>query len=187
MVGIAGAPASGKSTLAAALCDELNDRLAYQAALVPMDGFHYDNLVLEQLGLLSRKGSPDTFDGEGFIAMLVRIRKADGDVIIPVFDRSIDMSRACAQIVNRQTRIIVVEGNYLLLDADPWRHCEALFDLTVFLEVPEQVLERRLVDRWLGCGFSPQAARQRAFVNDIPNARLVASNSLMADMIMAND
>ncbi len=186
MVALVGAPGSGKSTLAARLCEELNSGKAGLAAVVPMDGFHFDNAVLDTMKLRHRKGAPETFDVYGLIAILERLRSADGDVVIPVFDRSLDLSRACGAIVSATTPIVLVEGNYLMLNTEPWQHCERLFDLTVFLEVPEEVLCQRLIDRWTGYGLPLEQARQKALSNDIPNARLVASHSLMADMIVAN-
>ncbi len=186
MVAVVGAPASGKSTLAELTCTQLNRKTASSAAVVPMDGYHFDNCVLDRLGLRARKGAPETFDAHGFGEMLARLRKAERDVAIPVFDRSADLARACAEIVSKDTTIILVEGNYLLLNAEPWKHCEKLFDFTIFLEVPEEVLFERLIDRWTAYGLTLEDARQKALANDIPNARLVASHSLMADMIVEN-
>ncbi len=186
MAAVVGAPASGKTTLAEQTCTHLNRSKAGTAAVVPMDGYHLDNCVLDKLGLRARKGAPETFDAHGFGAMLARLRMAERDVAIPVFDRSADLARACAEIVSKDTSIILVEGNYLLLNAEPWKHCEKLFDFTIFLEVPEEVLFERLINRWTGYGHSVEEARQRALANDIPNARLVSSHSLMADMIVEN-
>jgi pantothenate kinase len=184
IAGIAGPPGSGKSTLAENLLCELNTARPGCAALVPMDGFHFDNAVIEPLGLLPRKGAPQTFDAEGFVAALARIRAGTGDVAVPVFDRTMDLARAGAALVKRTNPIVIVEGNYLLLDAPVWRDCAGLMDLTVFLRVPEDVLEARLVQRWLDHGLAPGAARQRALSNDIPNARLVAEGSLPADIVV---
>jgi pantothenate kinase len=184
LVAIAGAPGSGKSTLAHSLCERLNKALPGSAVVMPMDGFHYDNGVLEPMGLLPRKGAPETFDAEGLIATVARIKAAMRDVAIAVFDRASEMSRACAAIVRRDTPVVLIEGNYLLLDREPWNRLKPLFDLTVFIDVPESVLEERLVARWLQYGFPPQDARRKALQNDIPNARLVAGNSLPADIVI---
>ncbi|MCB1451036.1 MAG: nucleoside triphosphate hydrolase [Nitratireductor sp.] len=184
LVAIAGAPGSGKSTLSDALVAALNSSGLETSALVPMDGYHYDNSVIEPLGLLPRKGSPETFNTAGLFSDLRRISSGEADVAVPVFDRSIDLARANARIVARTTPIILVEGNYLLLDAPDWRDIAALFDLSIFLDVDESELERRLVQRWLDYGFDDEAARAKAFGNDIPNARLVQHNSRKADIVM---
>lgn len=178
LVGLAGAPGAGKSTLAAELA-----RLLPAARVVPMDGFHYDNAVLEQRGLLSRKGAPETFDASGFLSLLTRLRDP-GEVAIPVFDRTADLARAGADVVTPADRILIVEGNYLLLNRAPWDAARPLFDLTVFLEVPEAELERRLIRRWRDHGLAPDAAEARALGNDIPNARLVARRSAPADLVV---
>jgi pantothenate kinase len=148
-----------------------------------MDGFHLDNAVLEDRGLLPRKGAPETFDVDGFAATLARVRAAEGPVAVPVFDRSLDLARAGARIIEAGRRVIVVEGNYLLLEDAPWSGLAAQFDRTLFLRVDEAELARRLVDRWLGHGLEPAAARARAEGNDLPNARLVLARSRPADIV----
>jgi pantothenate kinase len=183
---IAGPPGAGKSTIAQALLDTLNAAQPGIAALMPMDGFHYDNAVLEPLGLMPRKGAPHTFDAAGFIAALARIHAGEGDVAVPVFDRSADLSRAGAAVISSASRIVLVEGNYLLLDAEPWQQTVPLFDMTVFLSVPREILEQRLVRRWLDHGIAPDAARTRALSNDIPNALLVMERSRPADLVLDN-
>ena len=178
IVAVAGPPGAGKSTLAERLAKDLGD----PARVVPMDGFHFDNRVLEARGLLARKGAPETFDVDGFLHLLHRLRADDGPVAIPLFDRPADLARAGADIVAPEHRILVVEGNYLLLDRAPWDKVPSLCDLTVALRPPEPVLRERLVARWLHHGLSPQAAEARAEGNDLPNARLVLSLALPADV-----
>jgi pantothenate kinase len=185
IVAIAGAPGSGKSTLAEALCEALNSRRAGVAAVMPMDGYHLDNAILDARGLRARKGSPPTFDVDGLASDLDRLRAADRTVILPVFDRDLDLSRAGAREVGPDVPVILIEGNYLLLDQEPWRSLATKFDLTVFLDVPETVLEHRLIQRWLQYGHAPNSARARALGNDIPNARLVATTSRPADIHIA--
>ena len=162
------------------------DRLGPQAALVPMDGFHLDNAILDARGRRFAKGSPDTFDAAGFEAMLLRL-KAGGEVIVPVFDRAIDLSRGSARVVPPEAQIILAEGNYLLLRDAPWDRLRGLWDLTVFLDVPMAELERRLIARWHHYGLSDADARRRAFDNDIPNARIVTERSVAADIVVAPD
>ncbi len=178
IVGLAGPPGAGKSTLAAALAAGIPS-----ARVVPMDGFHFDNVVLQARGLQPRKGAPETFDVAGFTHLLNRLRGVD-DVAIPVFDRAADLARAGADVVTAVDRILIVEGNYLLLDRAPWAGLRPLFDLTISLSVPEAELERRLIQRWRDHGLTPDAASARAELNDLPNARLVARHSAPADITL---
>jgi pantothenate kinase len=181
LVALAGPPASGKSTLAA----DLAARLSPGARVVPMDGFHYDDAVLEARGLRARKGSPPTFDAMGFLHLLRRLR-AEDEVAIPIFDRSMELARAGAEIIGEGDRILIVEGNYLLLDADPWRDMGPLFDLTVFLDVPEAELVRRLTARWKHHGREDHAARDWILSNDLPNALTVINGSRPAEITLRN-
>ncbi len=180
---IAGPPGSGKSTLAAELVENLN-LMGENAALLPMDGFHFDNAVLEERGQLPRKGAPETFDSGGFFRILGAIRKGDQPIAVPVFDRELDLARAGGRIIAPESRLIVAEGNYLLLNADPWANLAPLFDLTVFLEVADDELENRLIQRWLDHGHDQKAAETRARENDMVNARLVKERSREADVVI---
>lgn len=180
IVAVAGAPGAGKSTLAEALVD----RLGPTAALVPMDGFHLDNAILDARGRRFHKGSPDTFDVEGFESLLLRL-KSGAEVIAPVFDRSIDLSRGSARVIAQDARIIVAEGNYLLLRDQPWNRLQPLWNMTVFLDVPEDELERRLIARWHHYGLSDAEARRRSDDNDLPNARIVTSRSFPSDVVLS--
>ena len=110
--------------------------LGQGAKAVPMDGFHYDDAVLIARGARDRKGAPDTFDVHGFLHLLRRLRVED-EVAIPLFDRDLEISRAGADIVTVADRLLVVEGNYLLLNEAPWPEAAPLFDLTVWIDVPE--------------------------------------------------
>lgn len=184
VVAIAGPPGSGKSTLARQLVDRLNGRRD-QAALLPMDGFHFDNRVLGNLGLVSRKGAPETFDFDGFFRLFSAIRTMESPIYAPAFDRELDLARAGALEIRGDHRMIVAEGNYLLLDGEPWTKLAGLFDLTVFLNVAEDELERRLIRRWLDHGHDRQAAERRARGNDMVNARLVNSRRMPADILLS--
>lgn len=166
MLGLAGPPGAGKSTLAA----DLAAILGPAAKVVPMDGFHYDDAVLATRGLRARKGAPETYDLAGFHNLLARLR-AEPEVAIPVFDRAVELSRAGADIIGPAHRFLLIEGNYLLLDEPGWRDLAPLFDLTAYLEVPEAELERRLLARWAQHGKSPKAARDWIEGNDMPNIR----------------
>ena len=185
IVAIAGAPAAGKSTLAEALCREINAAsVAPLSVVVPMDGFHYDNVILDARGHRARKGAPHTFDADGFKILLSRLRNENTDIAIPVFDRAMDLARAGAALVTAQHHIVLVEGNYLLLDQPVWRDMRRFFDLSIFLDVPFATLEQRLIQRWLDYGADAEAAKARALSNDIPNARTVTEQSLPADFIL---
>lgn len=177
VVALAGPPGSGKSTLAAAVVAAL----VPGARVVPMDGFHFDDAVLEARGLRHRKGAPETFDAAGFVHLVRRLR-AGGEVAIPVFDRTMELSRAAADVVAPGDRFLVVEGNWLLLDEAPWTDLAPLFDLTVALDVPEPELDRRLLDRWAHHGKTPAEARAWIDGNDMPNVRRVRQGSRPADV-----
>lgn len=172
---LAAPPAAGKSTLAAALAARTGGKV------VPMDGFHYDDAVLIARGARDRKGAPDTFDVQGFIHVLRRLRTED-EVAIPLFDRSLEISRAGADIITAQDKILIVEGNYLLLNAEPWPTARAIYDLTIWLNVPEDTLIARLQDRWAGYGKTPEQANAWIMGNDLPNIRRVVAGSAAADV-----
>jgi pantothenate kinase len=188
MVAVAGPPGAGKSSFAQMLVEALNAAATESAVVIPMDGFHYDNGLLEARGLLDRKGSPATFDVGGLRHMLLRLRARDeAEVAIPVFDRRLEIARAGARIVAAQVRILVIEGNYLLLDREPWRQLAPLFDLTVMLRASRSSLERRLIQRWLSYGFSEAEARAKVLGNDLPNVDVVLEGSRKADFDIASD
>lgn len=182
LVGIAGAPGAGKSTLAAEVARRLNaQRVA--ATVVPMDGFHLDNAVLDARGLRARKGAPETFDAVGFVHLARRLRAGD-EVIAPLFDRARDIAIAGAQVVPAAAQTVICEGNYLLFDEAPWDGLGALWDLSVRIEVPLPDLRARLIQRWLDHGLSPAAATRRAEGNDLANAQRVIDRARPADLVL---
>ena len=181
IVAIAGPPGAGKSTLSAALHDVLP---AGTAEVVPMDGFHFDDSVLEKRGLRPRKGAPETFDFAGFEVLLKRIRAGEPDIAIPVFDRSIELSRAAASIIATDTRFILAEGNYLLLDEEPWNRLAPLFDLTIFVDVTSGELEKRLRQLSHEHGRSDEDAIAWITSNDMPNIERVLARRRPADLII---
>ena len=170
LLGIVGAPASGKSTLAEALVAAVGDR----AVLVPMDGFHLAHTELTRLGRVERKGAPDTFDPAGFVALLRRIRADDGSVVYaPEFRRAIEDAIASSLPVGPAARLVVVEGNYLLHDDGAWAQVSGLLDACWFIEVDEDVRLARLVARHRRFGRSEDEARERALGSDQRNAELI--------------
>ncbi len=178
LVALVGPPASGKSTLAQNLADLLDD-----AVVLPMDGFHLDNAVLKARGLASRKGAPETFDADGFVALIKRLKEGE-DVVAPGFDRHLDLARAGAIVVPAGHGIVLVEGNYLLLDEAPWHDAHGLWDLSIMLDVDREVLKERLLRRWLDHGLSQDEASQKTEDNDLPNATRVLEGSKPADMVI---
>ncbi|WP_422047795.1 nucleoside/nucleotide kinase family protein [Shimia sp.] len=184
VVAVAGAPASGKSTLAEEIAVRLS-AAGSAAQVVPMDGFHMDNQDLVDLGLLARKGAPNTFDAEGFVALAGQLSQG-GVLAYPTFDRARDVTIPGGGAVSADCDTVVVEGNYLLFDAPVWRALPGIWDVSVFLSVPEEELRRRLVERWLTHGLSQEQAVQRAEENDLTNARLVRSQRLRADVEFQN-
>ncbi len=183
VVAIAGPPGSGKSTTSALLRDALKAK-SQSAIVVPMDGFHFDDAVLFARGHRTRKGAPFTFDVAGFEVLLKRIKAREPDIAIPVFDRSMELSRNAADIVTDEAKFILVEGNYLLLKSAPWNRLKPIFDFTIFLDVPETELDQRLMQRWLGLGFGEDRAKAWIASNDMPNIREVQSNSVRADLVI---
>ena len=181
LVAVAGAPASGKSTLAEVLA-------AADASfcMVPMDGFHLDNGVLRDRDLLHRKGAPETFDVAGLRHLVTRLAQED-EVIYPSFDRRLDRAIAGSGVVGPAIETVILEGNYLLLDRPGWRDLAALWDLSIRLDVPAEVLETRLMQRWLDHGYSPQDATRKVHQNDMLNANTVIADALPADITLTPD
>ncbi|OED38385.1 hypothetical protein AB833_19555 [Chromatiales bacterium (ex Bugula neritina AB1)] len=181
-VAIAGPPASGKSTLTQELAGLIAPHTS--VAVVAMDGFHFDNNILCQRNRLQYKGAPDTFDVTGFRLLLERLMHQATEIAVPVFDRVLDVSRACAQIISPSDHVVLIEGNYLLVQIPPWDIPKEYFDLSVFLGPPIDVLEERLVDRWLKHDHTQAEAVERAHRNDLPNARYVLDHSRVADIVL---
>ena len=185
MVAVAGPPGSGKSTLA----DSLRDALMVageSAVVVPMDGFHFDDIILNRRGHRPRKGAPWTFDVAGFEVLLKRIRAREPDIAIPVFDRTMELSKAAADIVNATDRFMIIEGNYLLLKSEPWNRLKPLFDVSLFLDVSLDEIERRLTGRILAHGHDAAYAKHWIESNDMLNVREVIANSADPDIRIAN-
>lgn len=184
LVAMCGGPASGKSTLSAEVARRMNGQRR-KTVVVPMDGFHLDNAILEERGLRPRKGAPETFDAQGFVNLVSRISQG-GEVFYPTFDRARDISIAGSGVVPHDAEVVLVEGNYLMFDEDPWRSLAAIWDYTVRLDVPLADLRARLIQRWLNHGLSRAAATRRAESNDIPNSERVIAKALPVDLTLTN-
>ncbi|PZO58934.1 MAG: nucleoside/nucleotide kinase family protein [Leifsonia xyli] len=181
VLGIAGAPGSGKSTLARRVVAAVDERLgAGTAVQVPMDGFHLSNAALDALGRHGRKGAVDTFDADGYVALVRRLVAADTTVWAPDFDRRIDEPVAGSIAVPPTTRLVVSEGNYLLDDTEPWAALGDLFTETWFCAVDDGVRVDRLVGRHVRHGRDHDAARAWAVEVDGVNAARVAPTVIRA-------
>ena len=184
IVAIAGPPGSGKSTLADELCAALTHR-GTSAAVLPMDGFHYDDTILRARGLMPRKGSPETFDIDGLDHMLERLARNDApEVAVPVFDRTLEIARNAARIIPQATDILLAEGNYLLLDRPGWAGLARHFDLTIALHEAPVVLHARLMRRWCDLGLPETEAAAKVDGNDMPNGHAVLTKSRPADITL---
>ncbi|WP_439570105.1 nucleoside/nucleotide kinase family protein [Roseovarius mucosus] len=182
---IIGPPGSGKTTFADRLAADMNARRPGLAAILQMDGFHYDDLHLVPAGLRARKGAPETFDVGGLRQTLTRLRARDEDqVAVPVFDRELEVARAGARLIPAQVQLVLIEGNYLLLGRAPWSGLHPLFDLTVRLDVPEHILRARLTQRWQRLGLAPDEVTAKVEGNDLPNGRFVRDASVATDIVI---
>ena len=181
IIAIAGPPGAGKTTLSKALVKDLARSLP--AHYVPMDGFHLDNATLNEMGMLDRKGAPQTFDAAGIVTAVKRLHQKQETVSLPAFDRAKDMSIPDAISIPAALDVIVIEGNYLLLNYAPWNTLAPMFGLTICLSPSMDILRGRLVQRWLDHGMTAAGAEARAAGNDIPNAQHVLDHSLQADIV----
>ena len=180
LIGIAGAPGAGKTTLAVRLVAGLRAE-GIAAAHVPMDGFHLADAALDRLGRRDRKGAPDTFDAAGFAALLARLAAGEA-VWAPAFEREIEQPIAASIEVSAEVRVVVSEGNYLLLDRPEWRAARRWFAETWFARVEDEVRLPRLIERHIRFGKSPAEARAWVLRSDEQNARLVAASAPRADL-----
>ena len=182
---IAGAPGSGKSTIAQSLQQFIRENHQRSCQIVAMDGFHLDNQELIQRDLHDVKGAPQTFDLEGFGKLLADIKSNQSKIYAPIFDRDIDAVVENALEVSTDTQIILVEGNYLLLKQPGWQQLAQYYDSSVYLEVPMALLRERLVERWLSQNLDIDVAITKAEHNDLPNAKLVINESNAADITLS--
>ncbi|MDE2397330.1 MAG: nucleoside/nucleotide kinase family protein [Burkholderiales bacterium] len=173
MLGLVGAPGAGKSTLAEALRREFEAI----AQIVPMDGFHLANVQLRRLGRAERKGAPDTFDAAGYVELLRRLRRqqAGETVYAPEFRREIEEPIAGAIAIEAETRLLIAEGNYLLLDQGAWSPVAGLLDEVWYLDIDDAFRRERLIGRHCQFGRSLEAATEWVDRSDEANARVIAA------------
>ncbi|MFE3546084.1 nucleoside/nucleotide kinase family protein [Nocardia sp. NPDC059177] len=184
LLGIAGPPGAGKSTLA----QRLRAAVGASAVVAPMDGYHLRNAVLRERGALARKGEPDTFDAAGFVADLRALREArvGEPVPWPLFDRAIDEPTEGGVLI-RDERVVVVEGNYLLLtdaEAPGWAAVRGMLDACWYLDAPREVLTTRLLYRHVAGGRAPDAAKVKVADSDLRNADLIARTRARAEHVL---
>jgi pantothenate kinase len=186
LLGIAGSPGGGKTTLAESLVAEVNSLLPSSAVHLPMDGFHLANSTLDRLGMHDKKGAIETFDGWGFLALLDRVRaETTHTVYAPSFHRRVDEGVAGEIAIEPHHTIVVVEGNYVLAEAGPWGAVATRFDESWFCSTPPQERLERLINRHTRHGRTPEEARNWAIEVDGVNAALIDSTSPRADVIVS--
>ena len=181
LLGVAGRPGAGKSTLSAAIAGHVAS-----SVVVPMDGFHLLNDELIRLGRRDRKGAPDTFDVDGYAQLLARIRHQTlGEVVTaPRYDRAASAPVADAIAVDSDVRLVITEGNYLLLDEPSWERVRQLLDEVWFVEIDDAMRVQRLIRRHIEFGKSPDEAREWVMRSDEANAAFVASSRSRADVVV---
>lgn len=184
IVGLTGPPATGKSTAAELLAEGCRER-GLRTVVVPMDGFHLAQAVLDERGWAPVKGAPRTFDAAGYVDLLARIRRErDRTVWAPAFDRSLEEPIAGSIAVAPGAQVVLTEGNYLLLPDQPWSELPGLLDAIWYVETPDELRRQRLIERHRSYGRSIAEATERTMGSDERNAELVRSTRARAGAIL---
>jgi pantothenate kinase len=185
LIGIIGKPGAGKSTLSKYLMAKLPKEFV---TVVPMDGYHLSNKVLKDLKRADRKGAPDTFDVAGFTSLVKRIRSEQSqNIYYPIFDRAIEESIAAQGVVTSATKVVIIEGNYLLHDDGGWEVLNDLLDESWMIDVDDDKRIARLISRHIAYGKDPEAAKAWAKGTDEVNAKLIERGRNRADFVVAID
>lgn len=179
IIAIVGPPGSGKTTLAG----ELSTHLSVSHRVVPMDGFHYPQDTLRSLGRRDRMGAPDTFDTAALAGLLGEVRQRSAPVAFPDFDRVVEEPVAHAITVLPEHELVIVEGNYLLLDDPDWAPIGELLDLSIYVDLPRELRLTRLTDRHVAFGKTPREAQEWVSRVDEPNARLIEATKTRASAL----
>lgn len=184
-IGLVGGPGSGKSTITQGLVARLN-QTGVSAAAIPMDGFHMRQAKLDRLGLAARKGAPETFEAEAFADFLTALKSTGAPLSGPIYTRDIEDVTEDGYTVPQSTNVLIVEGNYLLLDNSPWDRVRPLLDLAIYLDVLRETVKARLLARHAEYGlFSPDHIARHVEQVDMPNYDLVAETARRADIVVS--
>jgi pantothenate kinase len=188
ILGIAGSPGSGKSTLVDVLLARIRAAMGDDwVAHIPMDGFHLADAQLDRIGARCRKGAPETFDAAGYAHLLERVKwETDAPVYVPGFDRTLEQPLAAALVVLPAARLVVTEGNYLLLDEADWERARRAMDAVWFVAIEETIRVERLVARHIQFGKTPPDARAWVAKTDQRNSELVVGTAGRADRVIVN-
>nr|WP_246473016.1 hypothetical protein [Pelagibacterium limicola] len=185
VIGLVGGPGSGKSTITARLIDTLNAS-GIPTAAIPMDGFHMRHAKLEALGLTAQKGAPQTFEAQAFAEFLTHAKTATQAISGPIYTRDIEDVTDNGYTIAPETQVLIVEGNYLLLDTPPWHHVRPLLDMAVYLDIPRETVRARLLTRHAEHGlFSPDHIVRHVEQVDLPNYDLVSDTGRHADLVIS--
>ncbi len=182
IIGIVGKPGSGKSTVVAEIQNQFKGS---DVAIIPMDGYHLSNEELIELGRRDRKGAPDTFDVTGFASLLAKVKnEIQVEHRFPIFRREIEASISGEGVVCANTKVVVVEGNYLFSEEHNWNEVFPLLDQSWYIEIDDEIRIQRLIARHIRYGKSPQDAEAWSLGSDEMNARFIEKSANRAEKVI---